>query len=107
MPHEAFFFYEGVNVQGDSIRPSKDLDMTKSIHFILGYDYHFKTDLRLKVEAYYQYLYNVPTTSDFWGLVSTLDGEDVGDLIGANMYVNEGKGRNYGCLLYTSPSPRD
>ncbi len=99
LPHEAFFFYEGVNIQGDSITPSKDLDMTKSVHFILGYDYRFSPDFRLKVEAYYQHLYNVPTTSDFWGIVSTLDGEDVGDLIGATKYVNKGKGRNYGIDL--------
>jgi len=42
-------------------QPNKNLKLSKSIHAVLGYDYSFSEDLHLKAEAYYQYLYNIPS----------------------------------------------
>ena len=47
------------NYNPDSL-PNKDLGLSKAIHAVLGYDYSFTDAMHLKVEAYYQHLYNVP-----------------------------------------------
>ena len=39
---------------------NKNLDFSKSQHFVLGYDYFATKYLKFKTELYYQYLWNVP-----------------------------------------------
>ncbi len=39
---------------------NKDLDFTTSNHYILTYDWNVTEHLRIKAEAYYQQLRNVP-----------------------------------------------
>lgn len=41
-----------------------DLGLTKAMHYVLGYDRLLNEHLRLKLEAYYQSLYNVPVSAD-------------------------------------------
>ncbi|MCK4637861.1 MAG: TonB-dependent receptor, partial [Bacteroidales bacterium] len=38
--------------------PNKNLDFTKSNHFVLGYDIYFNKNLRFKAEAYYQDIFH-------------------------------------------------
>ncbi len=45
---------------GSSDFPNLDLDFTKALHLVLGYDYSFGENMRFKAEVYYQYLYQVP-----------------------------------------------
>ena len=74
---------------------NKDLDFTRSHQFVVGHDYSFSQNLRLKVEAYYQYLYDIPVhlnDSDF-SLINYGISEDI---IWMKGLVNEGKGENYG-----------
>ena len=40
-------------------QPNKSLDMTKAIHYVVGYENKLLPDIRFKVEAYYQDLYDV------------------------------------------------
>ncbi|MCG6191136.1 TonB-dependent receptor [Maribellus maritimus] len=39
---------------------NQELDFSHAHHFVLGYNYRINENLRLKIEPYYQYLYNVP-----------------------------------------------
>ena len=39
---------------------NKNLDFTRALHTVVGYDITFKKDVRIKVEAYYQKLDNIP-----------------------------------------------
>jgi hypothetical protein len=39
---------------------NKNLDFSKSAHSILGYDVLIGNNMHIKVETYYQYLYNIP-----------------------------------------------
>ncbi|HRH60436.1 MAG TPA: TonB-dependent receptor, partial [Chitinophagaceae bacterium] len=73
--------------------PNKDLGFTKAQHFVVSYNHAFNKDLRLKAEAYYQQLYNVPISPNDTSTVSTLNLEDsyITDAL-----VNKGKGKNYG-----------
>ncbi|MEA3446159.1 MAG: TonB-dependent receptor, partial [Bacteroidota bacterium] len=75
--------------------PNKEMKMSKSHQFVLGYDRLFSENLRFKTELYYQSLYNIPvseTNPDF----SLMNG---GDSFGGQMedsLVNNGTGTNYG-----------
>ncbi len=46
-------------------QPNKQLDITKAHHLVLAYDLSLSQYLRLKVEPYFQYLYDVPVIPDF------------------------------------------
>ncbi len=45
-------------------KPNLNLKMTRSKHVVLGYNYLFNSNHRLKIEAYYQYLSNIPVEQD-------------------------------------------
>jgi hypothetical protein len=45
---------------GTVISPNKDLELSKARHYVLGYNYRITDLLHLKVEAYYQDLYDIP-----------------------------------------------
>lgn len=82
---------------GTISKPNMNLGITKSAHFVAGYNWNFAPDFRLKTEVYYQHLYNVPVK----------DGDTTGTISALNFssgYTNEqlsnkGTGRNYGIEL--------
>ena len=78
--------------------PNKDLKMTKSHHFVMGYQWKISQVTRLKVEAYYQYLYNLPINwySPYYCLIN-LGGLDF-DKFG-QVYKSSGVGENLGIEL--------
>ena len=93
-------YYLGTYVGPDSqyVETNRKLGFTKSNQFVLGHDWNISRDIRLKVEIYYQYLFDVPVESKpsfysvlnegaYWG-VQTNDS-----------LVNKGTGRNYGLEL--------
>lgn len=81
------------NDNGTYTQLNKDLQITKAAHFVLGYDYTITPNTHLKVETYYQHLYDVPVedsdTSSF-SLLNMSEGYTKRKL------VNEGTGKNYG-----------
>jgi len=89
------YFYKTRNTDGSYTQTNRDLGLTKSYQLVAGYEKFFGGDIKLKTEAYYQYLYDVPVES-FPSSVSVLNlgasfaAPDVDSL------VNHGKGRNYG-----------
>ena len=82
----------------DNFYPNKYLKMTKSHHFVLGYQWRLSSVTRLKAEAYYQYLYNLPINlyTPYYCLVN-LDGLDFSKY--GQVYVSEGVGENMGLEL--------
>ncbi len=92
------YFLQTQNTDGTYSYNNEDLGFTKSHHFVLGYNLQPFKDWRLKVEAYYQYLYNVPvnTYSSSYSMLNTgasfkTDLED--------SLTNTGTGSNYGVEL--------
>ncbi|MGL4598275.1 MAG: carboxypeptidase regulatory-like domain-containing protein [Bacteroidia bacterium] len=74
---------------------NKNLDFMRSIHSVVGYDVLATKNLRFKIEAYYQYLYNIPVdkkTSSF----SALNQGTGFSRFFPDTLVNEGTGENYG-----------
>lgn len=97
IPSPILFFEEEIS-PGVTERTNADLDFMQSHHFVLGYDRNFGTDWRLKAEAYYQRLFNIPVEpfSSSYSIInqgSDFIFEEEGSL------VNEGTGDNYGIEL--------
>jgi hypothetical protein len=84
-----FYFVENPAVSGDFV--NKRLDFAKAHHLVLSYDRSFSEYLRLKVEPYFQYLYDIPVEKG--SLVSMINYRDFWMML---PLVNEGKGKNYG-----------
>ncbi|MEL6193965.1 MAG: TonB-dependent receptor [Bacteroidota bacterium] len=96
-PYPVLLFREEVE-PGLFRNTNEDLDFTRASHFVLGYDYRPGGEWRVKAEAYYQMLDQVPVESipsSFSVLNSGSDFvfPDRGSL------VNDGTGRNYGLEL--------
>ena len=77
---------------------NKDVGFIKSIHTVVGYDIAVGENMRIKAEAYYQYLYDVPIekrSSSF----SVLNQGSGFSRFFPDTLVNEGTGRNFGVEL--------
>ncbi|MGB0525793.1 MAG: TonB-dependent receptor domain-containing protein, partial [Flammeovirgaceae bacterium] len=77
---------------------NKNLDLTKSYHYVIGYDRMIGEDLHLKVETYYQQLTNVPIAPAFYTdpEKQVISGLNVNDGFTTDSLVSNGTGRNYG-----------
>lgn len=78
----------------DANLPNRNLDLMKSHHLMLSYVYSISDNMSLKIEPYYQALFDVPVTDD--GSYSILNRKD---FYISESLVNKGKGRNYGIDL--------
>ncbi|PWE00645.1 TonB-dependent receptor [Marinilabilia rubra] len=90
------YFSEVRNQQGEYIRPNLNLPMTKSRHLVLSYDKRLGEKTRLKLETYYQHLFDVAVDQSQNTSYSMLNE-------GANFYISfpdylqaTGTGWNYG-----------
>ena len=92
------YFLQTQNSDATYSYNNKNLDFTKSHHFVLGYDLQPFKDWRLKAEAYYQYLYNVPVNnfSSTYSMLNT--GASFKTDLEDNL-TNAGTGQNYGVEL--------
>ncbi len=93
-----YYFYENYVPATDSYyRSNRNLDLSKSHHLILNYDYNFANGFRLKLETYYQYLYNIPIqqySSSSFSMIN--EGNALEGLTLVDSLVNKGDGKNYG-----------
>ena len=75
--------------------PNKELEFTKAHHFVLSYDWNLSENIHLKVEPYFQYLYDIPYIKN--STTSLLNVEK--DWFENDTYISGGKGKNYGIDL--------
>ncbi len=89
------YFYQTRNPNGGYALTNKNLGFTRSHHFVVGYERSLTENVRLKVETYYQSLFNVPVerTPSYYSVLT--EGADFAPTDRGNL-VNEGTGRNYG-----------
>jgi hypothetical protein len=90
------YFAEVSDSSGKVFTPNKNLELTKSHHVVVGYDRMLKPWLHVKLEAYYQHLFDVPVgtdTSENFSILNLRDGYATDPL------VNKGLGQNYGLEL--------
>ena len=87
------YFTKVIQNDGSVIEPNKNLDLLKADHYVLGYEKRFTEKLMAKVEAYYQYLYNLPVENNDTSYYATInEGIDYRYVA----LVNKGIGKNYG-----------
>lgn len=89
-----------VQTPGESgpVRTNRDLGFTKSHHFLLSYQNRLTENLLLKIEPYYQRLFDVPVERR----ASTYSALNMGASFGPSdrdSLVNRGSGRNIGVEL--------
>lgn len=75
---------------------NKNLELMKSIHYVLGFNHQFTPNLFFKSELYYQHLYDVPVSSVQSSSFSILN-ESAGFI--SEPLINKGTGANYGIEL--------
>jgi hypothetical protein len=83
---------------GKMIETNRGLGFTSSQHFVLTYDWNLTGNTRLKAEAYYQRLNDVPVenTPSSYSALNTGSSFGPSD---ADSLVNKGEGTNYGVEL--------
>ena len=79
---------------GNRATPNRNLDFVRSHHAVLGYDWSLPLDMRIKIEAYYQYIYNAGIGRDSSSYSSLNVGSFTQD--GPDDIINGGTGTNYG-----------
>lgn len=80
--------YNGENI----VQPNKEMKVSKAHHVVFSYDISFNPNLRLKIEPYFQYLYDVPVIPDSNFSVLNMDA----DFYFNQELINTGTGRNIG-----------
>jgi len=83
---------------GSYIFTNKELKLTKSHQFVVGYDILFSNNFRIKTEAYYQSLYDVPVSPQYTEFSMINTGDSFGGQI-TDSLLSEGTGTNYGIEL--------
>ncbi|MCH2234802.1 MAG: TonB-dependent receptor [Crocinitomicaceae bacterium] len=89
------YFNEVQDEFGASSTPNTELEMTKSHHFVMAYQHRFNYGINLKIESYYQKLYDVPVAPDSSNFSILNFGADFTTIL-PDVMVNEGEGENYG-----------
>jgi hypothetical protein len=90
-------YFAAVNRGGETIFPNRDLGFTQAHHLVLAYQYKFNENSSLRIEPYYQSLFNVPVIPDVNVPFSTLN---LIEGFVTDSLVNEGQGRNYGLDIF-------
>jgi hypothetical protein len=87
--------YEGTNKY---YMPNKNLDFTRALHVVLGYEISFKKDVRIRTEVYYQKLDNIPVDTNATSYSVINEGSSF-DRFFPDKLRNRGTARNYGLEL--------
>ena len=90
------YMAQDTDADGNSYQPNRDLGLTRAAHFVIGYEQMLAEDIQLKVEAYYQHLYDMPVENDPTSSFSTWN---MSEWFTNKPLVNEGVGSNYGAEL--------
>lgn len=90
------YFIQLNDEKNTSYTPNKNLKMSKARHYVLAYKNQLNRNLHLKVEAYYQDLYDLAVEND---PSSKIVLQDIKEGLADYDFVNKGTGKNYGVEL--------
>lgn len=74
---------------------NKDVGFSRSFHTVIGYDQSFSNNLRLKLESYFQYLFDVPVEIQPSAFSLANEGSGFARFFPDSLQ-NTGSGKNYG-----------
>jgi hypothetical protein len=92
----ATYLGEQLQPDGSFTNPNTELGLSKALHVVFGYDKLLTANTRLKAEAYYQHLYNVPIENATNSTYSLLNSSE---WFTTRTLSNDGTGTNYGVEL--------
>jgi hypothetical protein len=93
-----YTYFYGLDLQKNRQYLNSDVGLTKSWHYVTSYDRLLGRNLRLKVEAYYQQLFDVPIEQQQSSFSILNTGAGFSRIFPGKL-VNKGTGRNYGAEL--------
>jgi len=100
--HIALYLFRTKDANGVETRPNNNLELTKAWHYVLAADYKVNPNVRVKAEAYYQHLFDVPISTVVGSNVSVLNTSNYWDAIfngDTSAFMNGGTGTNVGLDL--------
>lgn len=86
-------YFARIKMGTDTVMPNKNLDLSKSNHYMLGYSVQLANDWNLKSELYFQWLHDIPIHALKMSNYSVIN---LDDDFSIETLVNKGLGRNYG-----------
>ncbi len=93
-----YTYFVQTPIGNDYAYTNKDLDFTKSHHYVLSYDQSINEFFRIKAEVYYQSIYNAPIENKSSSFSALNTGADF-DPVDVDSLINNGIGENYGVEL--------
>jgi len=87
----AVYYFQEIDSNGTTSTPNLNLPLAKADHLITGFSKKIKLNHLLKIEAYYQSLFDIPTSPD-----GTFSIVNLGELTDIRTLKSIGKGQNYG-----------
>jgi hypothetical protein len=100
LPEQMFYFIRTEMPDGTSVLTNKNLGFMQSFHFVAGYDFLILPNLRLKAEAYYQHLFNIPVKANLPAYSMVNFGDDsFSSMPVIDSLVSKGTGNNIGIEL--------
>lgn len=95
-----YTYFYGNNISENNLNYlNPDMGLTKSWHFVAGYNRLVGKNMRLLFETYYQKLFDIPIEVNSVSSFSMVNSGAGFSRIFPNRLVNEGTGRNYGAEL--------
>jgi len=98
----AFYYAQNEQEDGSVVSSNKELEPSKALHLVGGYERNFRNKLKFKAEAYYQHLFNIPVSPDPDHTFTALNTANAYVPIYNKNYrslVNDGEGNNLGVEL--------
>lgn len=89
-----YYFGNFIADNGARLQHNRDLGLTKSNHFVIGYEKAFNEKAYFRTEIYYQYLFNVPVFLD--SLQNAFSTLNLSDGYAVQQLINAGTGKNFG-----------
>ncbi|HEY4800808.1 MAG TPA: TonB-dependent receptor, partial [Bacteroidia bacterium] len=100
LPLVYYFYASYDSLTNKYSNTNRSLDFSKSLQYVLGYDFNFIKDFRFKIETYYQQLYNIPIQQYHQSSFSTINtGNELDGLTFKDSLINKGTGFNYGAEI--------
>ena len=97
--HISTLMMERKALNGATTLPNRDLDFNRAAHLVMGYDWQLRPDLRLKLEGYYQHLFDMPISLDSGSSAAIVNMPDIWNVLAVQRFGSQGLGRNMGIDL--------
>jgi hypothetical protein len=92
-------YYSRLPPYTSSAMSNSGMGFTRSHHIVAGYDKNIGRMIRLRAEAYYQYLFNIPVETRANSSFSNINQGSSFSRVFPHTLVNEGTAQNYGLEL--------